>query len=131
MIIANKYVLLLGLSNEVHRCIQWRFWSCKLWLNLEKVQSMSLISWDFHKAEHRVNSMRHSPTWFLWTLEVEWFTITTVMYNNVRKWRGMPEWKQCFSLEKDCFQSGISLPFRAFGVSYSYRQKFLISNRAL
>ena len=32
----------------------------------------------------------------------------------------MPDWKPSFSLEEDCFQSGISLHFRAFIVRYGF-----------
>ena len=33
----------------------------------------------------------------------------------------MPDGKQSFSLEKECFQSGISVHFRAFVVRYGFR----------
>ena len=31
---------------------------------------------------------------------------------NAQKWREIPKWKQSFSLEKCCFQSGVSLHFQ-------------------
>ena len=44
---------------------------------------------------------------------------------NARKWREMPDWKQSFTLGKDCFQLGISLHFWAFFIRYNFN-RFII-----